>query len=88
VKERSEHVHEAAERFLHPYFEGILFPGSTEVFWELDLVLQDQYSSQAGWFMFPETDFTTPRKLTSDPERFKQDLRAFHRSHGLTNLDY
>lgn len=71
MKERNEHVHEAAQRFLHPYFEGILFPGSREGFLgTLPRVPGSTYLP--GWvFTFSETEFALLGKLTRNPESFK-----------------
>lgn len=71
MEERSEHVHEAAKRFIPPYFEIILFPELTEVFLgTLRSVPQSLYLPVLV-FMFPETDFTLLDKLTNNPESFK-----------------
>jgi hypothetical protein len=71
VKERSGSVHEAAQKFLHPYFEGILFPGSTEAFLGTLLGVPGSIYLPGWVFMFPETDFTLLGKLTRNPESFK-----------------
>jgi hypothetical protein len=76
VKERSEHVHEAAKDFfLHvlrpPCFEVIIFPGSMEVFLGTLRSVPGSIFFPVLVFMFPETDFTLLGKLTHNPESFK-----------------
>lgn len=68
MKERSEHVHEAAQGFFFHIFEGFLFPGSTEVFLGTLPSVPGSIYLPVLVLTFPGTDFTVLGKLTRNPE--------------------
>jgi hypothetical protein len=87
VKERSGSVHAAAQKFLHPYFEGTLFPGSAEVvLGSLPSVPGSIYLP--GWvFMLPGTNFTLLGKLTRNHVSFTP-LPGRNHAYAVTTILY